>query len=191
MGHSRRRSGTPGRRILSQPRSSHHQGRLHETDAKPGSADAITIWNTFDQLANPHLVLSAARKLLRPGGILVVRVPNGECYRTLITARQGWKKVSSRMCRSILAWNNLLGFPYLYGYTASTLDRLLAGYGMHRLRVYPDVLLPIAGAQHTTWARAEERMTKGLCRAFSHPRQGGRRARLRLSPWCDYYYRLG
>ena len=165
-------------------------GRLHEAEVVPGSVDAITIWNTFDQLANPHLVLRTARTLLRPGGLLVIRVPNGECYRTLITARRRWRGASSRMFTAMLAWNNLLGFPYLYGYTGSTLDRLVAGYGMHRLGVYPDVLLPIAGPQHTTWARVEERVTKRLCRVFSLRRKTGRPTPLRLSPWCDHYYRL-
>ena len=94
------------------------------------------------------------------------------------------------MSTAILAWNNLLGFPYLYGYTGHTLDRLMGEYGMQRLRVYPDTLMPIAGPHHARWAVIEEGLSKGLCRALTLPGQVAGKGQLRFSPWNDHYYRL-
>ena len=47
----------------------------------PGAPfDAVAIWNTFDQLADPRRVVNAARRRLRSGGVFALRVPNGEFY---------------------------------------------------------------------------------------------------------------
>ena len=56
-----------------------HDGEL-TTFATDQTFDAVAIWNTFDQLADPRGSLHAASKLLRDGGILAVRVPNGAFY---------------------------------------------------------------------------------------------------------------
>src|SRR5688572_23193098 len=42
--------------------------------------DAVAIWNTFDQLPDPRSAVRGAARLLRPEGVLAIRVPNGECY---------------------------------------------------------------------------------------------------------------
>jgi SAM-dependent methyltransferase len=53
------------------------EGTLEETRFMPGSFDAVVVWNTFDQMPDPRPVLERAVLLLRNGGILVLRVPNG------------------------------------------------------------------------------------------------------------------
>jgi hypothetical protein len=57
------------------------RGTLHEAPLRPGEVDCIAIWNTFDQLPDPQPTLAAARDMLRAGGLLALRVPNGECFR--------------------------------------------------------------------------------------------------------------
>jgi SAM-dependent methyltransferase len=57
-----------------------HQGTLEQAPLTPGSFDAITFWDVLEHLHDPLRTLSRARELLRPGGILVVRVPNLDAW---------------------------------------------------------------------------------------------------------------
>lgn len=82
---------------------------------RSGTADGVFIWNCFEQLADPAPTLLAARRLLEPHGLLVLRVPNASAWFTAD--------------RDTLAWNNLLGFPYLYGYTRGSLARVARRHG--------------------------------------------------------------
>src|SRR6185312_14128702 len=43
--------------------------------------DAVVVYNTFEQLYDPAAVLRSAHRVLRPGGVLSLRVPNGTFYR--------------------------------------------------------------------------------------------------------------
>jgi SAM-dependent methyltransferase len=164
------------------------RGTLEELALPPASFDAVTIWNTFDQIPAPGGTLAAAARLLRPGGILALRVPNGRFFVDAV-ARLAHDPVPVRPYRFlVLAWNNLLGFPYLHGYSAPTLDRLVAPYGFTRLHAEPDTLLPLADADTRWWAALEERAVKAACR-FAWRRQVPGPAQLAASPWLDLYYR--
>lgn len=46
-----------------------------------------------------------------------------------------------------MAWNNLLAFPYLYGYSVQTLDALLSQFDLKRVFIQPDTLARLADAQ--------------------------------------------
>jgi SAM-dependent methyltransferase len=48
-------------------------GELESVVAEP--VDAVVVWNTFDQLSDPRAVVVEARKRLRAGGLLAIRVP--------------------------------------------------------------------------------------------------------------------
>ncbi|HSL71873.1 MAG TPA: methyltransferase domain-containing protein, partial [Longimicrobiales bacterium] len=91
-------------------------GRLE--DVSPNvTLDAIAFWNCFDQLADPRATLRAARERLRKGGVIAIRVPNGDCYaRFCAAARNG-----HRLALLVLAYNNLLGFPYRQGFNPRSL----------------------------------------------------------------------
>ena len=51
-------------------------GTLGDAQISSNSVDAVVIWNTFDQLPTPDTTLTAARRILRHEGLLVIRVPN-------------------------------------------------------------------------------------------------------------------
>lgn len=144
-----------------------------------GHWDAICIWNTFDQLPRPGPVLAAADRLLADSGSLWLRVPNGDRYR----------KWASRSHPAVvdpafaaLAWNNLIGFPYLHGYSTASLGRLTEQHGFRRVGVRGRTLCPLAGSDHAAWARVEEAVYKAA--------QGVRaRVRPRAAPWLELQYR--
>jgi SAM-dependent methyltransferase len=134
--------------------------------------DAAFVWNCFEQLQDPRSALSAIHRLLKPSGLLVIRVPNAWFYRTL-------------RHRRALAYNNLLGFPYLYGYTAENLNRLVSGGGFELIRGFNSelVALPFADAREKVLreeravSRAVERWSE-LIHAVPLP-----------GPWIEIAYR--
>jgi SAM-dependent methyltransferase len=144
--------------------------------------DAVAIWNCLDQLPDPRHVIVRARALLAPHGVLAIRVPNGEAY-----ARWRSAAVSDggALARAMLAHNNLLTFPYRYGFTLRSLTRLVRDAGLEVIRVHGDTLVPIADRYTRQWAGVEERVVKATMRL-------ARRLRLtsaNTSPWIEIYAR--
>ena len=156
-----------------------HDGEL-ASFAGDRAVDAVAIWNTFDQLADPRAAANAAWKLLRPNGVLAVRVPNGEFYAAL--RRRAGRPLSGGFARLALAHNNLLTFPYRYGFTVRSLTALLERVGFTVERVEGDVLVPIADEWTRGWAAIEERFVKMTLGVL------GRR-RARWAPWIEVYAR--
>ena len=144
--------------------------------------NAVAIWNCLDQLADPRHVIARARVLLAPQGVLAVRVPNGEAY-----AR--WRDAAvadgNSVARAVLAHNNLLTFPYRYGFTQRSLTRLLHDEGLRVIRVHGDTLVPIADRYTRPWASIEERVVKATLRLVHSLRITPASA----SPWIEVYSR--
>ena len=165
-----------------------HEGTLLDVAHPAGSTDVVAVWNTFDQIAEPAPMVGAAARLLRAGGLLAVRVPNGAYFVDAVARLSAQDGANRRLMLATLAWNNLLAFPYLHGYSAATLDRLLAPHGFERLLAVPDTLVTLADADTKRWAALEERLVKRLCRR-RWERQTPGPARLAAAPWLDLYYR--
>jgi len=154
-----------------------------------GGADAIVIWNTFDQLADPEGVLRAAARLVRAGGVLALRVPHGLAFRTGHALRARARGPRRRFLDACLAWNNLLSFPYLHGYTVASLDRLVPRFGFRRVAVRGDVLGMLSGRATRGFARAEERVVKQLQLGWIALQARDPASPLPAAPWLDLYYR--
>lgn len=146
-------------------------------------ADAVVIWNCLDQLSAPAVALRAARRHLAPGGVLAVRVPNGACYAAL---RPHLDSPLGGVARTMLAENNLLSFPYRYGFTPGALQRLLEGCGLEVVDTVGDVLVPIADEWTRPWAALSERVIKALGYAVAQVTSGDRP----LAPWFEMYARV-
>jgi SAM-dependent methyltransferase len=166
-----------------------HAGTVEEFEASQRRVplDCVAVWNTFDQLAEPAAVLDFAARWLRPGGVLALRVPHGLHYRRSAPRLRSRSMPRRRFAETCLAWNNLLGFPYLFGYGLESLDRLVASFGFTRAAARGDVLCTLAGRATADWARREETACKQLQRAAI--RLEGRRAQLAASPWIEVAYR--
>ena len=146
--------------------------------AAPGTTyDAIAIWNCFEQLADPRGTLVEARARLRPGGILVLRVPNGEFYAVLRARLHG---SLGGAARALLATNNLLGFPYRHGFDPTALGWLAVATGFAPESVRGDSLVPTADRWTRRWAALEERVVKRLLRGI---------AGITTPPWFELWCR--
>jgi SAM-dependent methyltransferase len=156
-----------------------HDGEL-ATFTTDETFDAVAIWNTFDQLADPRGAVNAAWKVLRPGGVLAIRVPNGGFYAAVRTWLSSANPFRSSAGRALLAQNNLLTFPYRWGFTPKSLSRLLDAGGFHVGKTRGDVLVPIGDEWTRGWARIEEMLIKRLLAPFAA-------ATAEWAPWFEVY----
>ncbi len=164
------------------------EGTLEDARLGPGTFDAVVIWNTFDQLPDPHSVLEQAVRVLRHGGLFVVRIPNGACFAWAIAVGARLPKQLRRPLLVAMACNNLLTFPYLYGYSADQLERLVEPYGFRPVVCHPDVIVSTPPGDLTWWASVEERTIKSLWHALGTIWPDTRSGRYRSAPWLDCYY---
>jgi SAM-dependent methyltransferase len=158
-----------------------HDGQL-DAAAFDHEFDALAIWNTFDQLPDPRGTLREAASLVRANGVLALRVPNGDFYRTTRRRLVSGSRLARAAAREALAQNNLLGFPYRWGFTPRALRVLLSESGFDIVRIRGDVLVPIADEWTRAWARVEEIGVKAAMRVVA-------RLRPATAPWIEIYAR--
>ncbi|HYD51922.1 MAG TPA: class I SAM-dependent methyltransferase [Gemmatimonadaceae bacterium] len=168
--------------------SEHARSRGHRvthgelSDVDPSRRwDAIVLWNCFDQLPDPRATLREARERLVEDGVLALRVPNGGLYARTRRLARG-ESLRAAVARGVLAHNNLLGFPYRWGFTPRALVALVESLGFRVERVVGDVLVPLRDRWTRPWARLEERMTKGAMRVHARMRPAD-------APWFEVYAR--
>lgn len=132
---------------------------LDDTSFPSGAFDAVFIWNCFEQIEQPQSTLHAARRSLRPGGLLVVRTPNGLFYSLCrrLLEDPGLYDGAKTFLVDVLGYNNLLGFPYLYGHNRTTLARLIEPFGFRFSRILNSELLTLPLPDDVPWVKAEER----------------------------------
>jgi SAM-dependent methyltransferase len=143
---------------------------------RDGALDAVTLVNVLDHTASARRALHEAARVLRPGGLLVVRVPNGPVHagaaRTL--ARLG----------PLARLRGLDAFPILhvFAFGRRALVRLVSGAGFDVVRVINSGLAgaPDGRAGHAL-AAAVERLSAAVAAAS--------RGRWLLGPSLEVYAR--
>ncbi|HEX7977067.1 MAG TPA: class I SAM-dependent methyltransferase [Gemmatimonadaceae bacterium] len=159
-----------------------HDGTIESLEPER-HVDVVAIWNCLDQLSDPAGAVRAARTHLSDGGMLALRVPNGACYAAFRPLLRG---PFAAIAREWLAQNNLLGFPYRYGFTPTAIARLVERNGMRVEEVVGDVLVPIADKWTKRWAALEERLVKRVITAGARISAGDKP----LAPWIEVYARV-
>ena len=154
-----------------------HDGDLTSLNTQR-AFDVVAVWNVFDQLADPRGTLVAARRRLRADGLLAIRVPNGAFYARLRRQLMNGNVTRRAVARTLLAQNNLLSFPYRWGFTPRALRRLLAECGFTVTAVRGDTLVDTADRWTRRWARVEEMLIK---RVTAPPA----RWRTKWAPWFE------
>lgn len=93
---------------------------LHQAPFAAASFDLITMFHVLEHLPDPICFLKAAHTLLKPGGKLVVQVPNLDCWQ--------YKVFGAR-------WSGLDIPRHLYDFRLEDLRRLLGMTGFRLVRV--------------------------------------------------------
>jgi hypothetical protein len=125
-----------------------------------------------DYSPNPSRTLRQSYRLLDKHGLLLVRLPDADFYR-----EQQWRlrNLRSQAALKFLGYNNLLGFPYLHGYTAATLDRLLRTHHFDPVATHDSSVVEAPYPQMSTRMRDEWRAT----------RDAGERPNRTGGPWIE------
>jgi SAM-dependent methyltransferase len=72
---------------------------VHDVDVKDGSLDAITFWDVLEHVTNPVADLAQARRLLKPGGVLALTVPDAANFLARVSGRRwfGYKTAGEHL----------------------------------------------------------------------------------------------
>jgi len=156
------------------------------------SFDAVFIWNCFEQIPDPRPTLAECRHILKPDGLMTVRTPNGLFY--AICQRLGGdpdiRSGAAEFLTQTMAYNNLLGFPYLYGYSAATLERLIEQFGFRCEGMLNSELITLPLPESPDWVEQEERAINREVRMLARSVLADREGAL-TGPWIEVWLRSG
>lgn len=93
-----------------------HIGDLVDLHFPSDHFDAVVLWHVLEHVPDPAVVLAEVARILRPGGIFLVAVPN-------------FGSLEARLTRD--KWFHLDVPRHLNHYTPAVLYRALAGAGLH------------------------------------------------------------
>lgn len=133
-------------------------GRLEDAQLEPGGLDVITLWHVLEHVPDPVAALSLCARALRPGGAIVLEVPNldSAMYEIMGTA-----------------WTHLDPQAHVSQFTPATLSDALTRAGM---RVVATETVGIGA-----YLRPHERLAPGhlayRAKLLRHGVIGGRDAR--------------
>ncbi|MFN8390796.1 MAG: class I SAM-dependent methyltransferase [Bdellovibrionota bacterium] len=96
-------------------------GLLEDQGFEPESFDIVTLWDVVEHLYNPTEVLNECKKVLKPGGYLIVNYPD---YGSLARRTLGWK------------WPFFLSV-HLFYFTPRTIRMLIEKLGFSVVKISP------------------------------------------------------
>lgn len=129
------------------------EGTLESSAFPDASFDAVTMWHVLEHLPDPFATLREVRRILKPGGRLLLAVPNLEDRWFARIYRLARGRPERRFARSEREW-------HLFHFTGAALRRALEAAGLEGIRI--DIDAPDADARKRAieWpARAWFRLT--------------------------------
>jgi SAM-dependent methyltransferase len=107
--------------------------RFERIDFPAESFDGVFIWNCFEQMPDPAVVLERVHAISKRGAPLVLYVPDAGVYAAAERAfAAGEPREPISPIVQQLAYNNLLGFPHHFGYSEALLTRTVESCGFAR-----------------------------------------------------------
>jgi SAM-dependent methyltransferase len=167
-----------------------HKKELPECGIPDSSRDAVFIWNCFEQIPDPTTTLKEAYRILKPAGLLVARTPNGLFYSMchVLLGGMGLRPDAKELLRKAMAYNNLLGFPYLYGHSRGTLNRLIERFGFPFENGLNSELLTLPLPENPEWVEQEEHVINDEMRLLAGSLLSDTHGVL-TGPWIEVWYR--
>lgn len=135
-----------------------HLGELADCKFAAESFDAVFIWNCFEQIEDSKPLLRECRRILKPNGLLTVRTPNGLFYSSCqkLLAGRTLERGATEFLIEALGYNNLLGFPYLCGHSAATLEQMIQPFGFRVEITLNSELITLPLPESLDWVNEEE-----------------------------------
>ncbi|MBI1977230.1 MAG: class I SAM-dependent methyltransferase [Candidatus Omnitrophica bacterium] len=109
-------------------------GTLEDRLFPPASFDVITLWDVIEHIRKPLENLKVANRLLKPGGILVMKTPNeGGLFKQIARV---FSKLFGRKGSFLLKY--VYYTPHYFSYSRKTMDLLLSETGFKLLEYQLD-----------------------------------------------------
>ncbi len=89
-------------------------GRLEDVAFADNEFDAVTMWHVFEHMRNPLGVIGECRRILKPGGLIVIAAPNAASLQSVATGKD---------------WFHLDPPFHLYHYSLKNITALLEDNG--------------------------------------------------------------
>lgn len=122
------------------PAIEYRTGELGEQRFAPHSFDAVVIWHVLEHLPDPQATLEAVGEILKPGGVLVIAVPNNSSWQAgffrnawfhidaprhlHFFGHQGMERLLQRQGYTTLASTTSDGVQNIFGFMQSALNRM-------------------------------------------------------------------
>ena len=106
-------------------------GELAEARFRDAEFDVVTLWHVLEHVADPGLYLTEARRILKPGGFLVVAVPNVND----LVMQTAYRIVRGKPLRRFSPDDREI---HLYHFSAGTIKMYMAKTGFRCLSLGPD-----------------------------------------------------
>ena len=100
-------------------------GELSDAHYEDGFFDVVTMWDVLEHVHDPTATLAEVRRILKPDGLLLVRVPNSATWDAKLFGR---------------FWVGYDAPRHLYIYSPPTLTRFLEDAGFRIRRMRSDIL---------------------------------------------------
>ncbi len=167
-----------------------HQAELSECGYADQSFDGVFIWNCFEQIEDPKPLLAECHRILKPDGVLTVRTPNGLFYAICqnLLRDSHLDSAVAQFLLEAMAYNNLLGFPYLYGHSGMTLQQMIEPFGFKREGMLNSELITLPLPENPDWVEKQEREINHEMRMLARSVLRNQHGTL-TGPWIEVWFR--
>lgn len=103
---------------------------FEEANLPPNHFDVVTLWNVFDELPDPFGNIPKIRRILKPGGILYLRIPNAAFHLFIYKVQ---KVLIKKHIGHILPYQSSVF--HIYNFSKKALLRLFSHCGFYNIKI--------------------------------------------------------
>jgi len=104
-------------------------GSLEQASYPPAFFDAVTLWDVLEHLPDPSSTLQEVKRIIKPDGVLIVRVPNYDSWDAIIFG-PAWAGLDVPRHFYVFSQNCLVNILEKNGFTAPKLNCKIGSFPM-------------------------------------------------------------